>query len=220
MQVFASRARFPGDILEMKFDITSLYEACFAKDKSPEDFTFRLRFYSLNNETDIDLTKEAVDMFLLFKELDIFEDILHLLPNTENLERLHHSTVTRKVPKLKSFSRRISGNGIKVKGKKKCSLKPFVFNFDDSGWSNYVIAPKKYQSNNCRGDCSLPLPDHISSTNYVIIKAVASTVYKGMKNPSCIAEDLAPLTMLVRDEDLKITMKIQKDMIATSCKCA
>lgn len=217
-KTFASRARFPGEILEMKFGITTVYEKCYRKKISPDNFTFRFRLYSLYTERVLDLTKEKVDTFLVFKELDIFEDILHLLPNSENMERLHHSTITRKIPKLKSLSHRTSD--VKVKGKKKCSLRPFVFNFDDSGWSDYVIAPKKYQSNACRGDCSLPLPDHISSTNYVIIKAHASSVYKGMSNPVCSADDLAPLTMLVRDEDLKITVKIQKDMIATSCKCA
>lgn len=207
-----SKARFPEDILEMKFDLTSVYQSCRDKDGSTH-FKFKLRFYSFTDSCDINLDKDKTDMFLLFKEQDQIEDILHLLPNADSMEPLHYERVMRKVPQLRSFK-------FRNKGSRACSLRPFTFSFEYSGWKNHVVAPKSYQSNWCRGRCSFPLADHLNSTNYAVIKAIASTMYSNARNPSCIPQDLRPLTMLVCDDDLKITLKSQKDMIATSCKCA
>lgn len=206
-----SKPRFPEHILEMKFDIKSLYQACQIKDEAPS-LNYKVRLYPVENTADINLARDKVDIFLIFKEHDDIEDISHFLPHSKHLGPLHYDKIINKKPNLRSFVP-------KRKFPKTCALRPFTFSFDYSGWKDFVIAPKEYQSNKCHGRCAFPLPGHLNYTNYAVIKAIGSTIYKELKNPCCIAQDFAPLSMLVSDEEDKITLKSQKDLIATSCKC-
>lgn len=206
-----SKPRFPEDILEMKFEIKRLYQACQKKDDSPH-FNYRIRFNPVENTCDINLAKDHVDIFLIFKELDGMEDISYFDPHAQDFVSLHYDNLINRKPLLKSFAH-------KRKFPKSCSLRPFTFSFEHSGWKDFVIAPKEYQSNKCQGRCAFPLAEHLNYSNYAVIQAVGSTIYTGIKNPCCIPMDLAPLTLLIADEDNEITLKSQKDLVVTSCKC-
>ena len=206
-----SKPHFPDDELEMKFDVTSLYQACQMKDKS-SFLKYKIRLYPLNNTTSINLARDKVNMFFLFKEEDDKSDIMSYLPKSQHIEPLHYNNIiVHKRPRLRSLKPR-------QKAPRPCSLRPYIFNFLNSGWKDFITAPKEYGVNKCHGRCAFPLAPHLNYTNYAVVKAIGSTIYKEMKNPSCIAQDLAPLVMLALDDN-KFTMKTQQDMVATSCKC-
>lgn len=204
-----SKARFPENELEMRFDITSLYKACREVDDS-KYFNFKLRFYVPSKTSDIDLQKDYSDIFIIFKEIDNHEDFLGFSPIevTHMAQKLQKRFKKPQLRKLRSRRKR----------SKPCSLIRWVLDFEDIGWGNWIYAPLKYEANLCHGRCSFPLANHLNSTNYAIVKSIVSSVFGKPKGANCVSQDLAPLTMIVKDEE-KATVKIQKDMITKSCAC-
>nr|5TX2_A Chain A, Transforming growth factor beta-2 [Mus musculus]5TX2_B Chain B, Transforming growth factor beta-2 [Mus musculus] len=78
-----------------------------------------------------------------------------------------------------------------------CCLRPLYIDFKrDLGWK-WIHEPKGYNANFCAGACP----------------------YRASKSPSCVSQDLEPLTILYY---IGNTPKIEQlsNMIVKSCKCS
>lgn len=101
-----------------------------------------------------------------------------------------------------------------------CQRKPFTINFEDIGWSDWIIAPATYESLYCEGECDLPFPDHLNSTNHAVVQTLVHTINPDMvPKACCVPTKLAPLTVLYLDADKNIVSKKFKDLIVKACGC-
>lgn len=120
----------------------------------------------------------------------------------------------------------LSGPNQKVRGKAKaprqvdkCSMRSLSINFDDMGWSSWIIAPTSYYANYCAGDCSFPLMDQQNATNHAIIQSIFHSVGRLTPRSCCAPTKLGKMAILYQ-LDGTVQMRHYDDMIVESCGCA
>lgn len=100
----------------------------------------------------------------------------------------------------------------------KCSRKSLSINFDEVGWSNWIIAPQSYYADYCSGDCSFPMSDHQNATNHAIIQGIYHAVGRLVPKSCCVPVKLGKMAILYQI-DGGVQMKHYDDMIVESCGC-
>lgn len=100
----------------------------------------------------------------------------------------------------------------------KCHVHTMTINFDEVGWSNWIIAPSSFSANYCMGDCSFPLADHQNSTNHAIIQAIFHSVGRNIPRTCCAPTKLGRMAIL-HQLDHAVQMKYYDDMLVEECGC-
>lgn len=117
-----------------------------------------------------------------------------------------------------------SGPKPKLKGKppsrpiERCGKRPLKINFDEVGWSNWIIAPASYYANYCAGSCAWPLGDVQNSTNHAIVQAVYNDGGRVVPKPCCAPVKLSRMAILYQLEGV-VQLRDYDDMIAEACGC-
>ncbi|KAJ9578728.1 hypothetical protein L9F63_005090, partial [Diploptera punctata] len=105
-------------------------------------------------------------------------------------------------------------------GRENCRRHPLYVDFQDVGWTDWIVAPPGYEAHYCHGDCPFPLADHLNTTNHAIVQTLVNSV-----NPSavpkacCVPTSLEPISMLYLDEESKVVLKNYQDMAVVGCGC-
>lgn len=100
----------------------------------------------------------------------------------------------------------------------KCSVRTLSINFDDVGWSNWIIAPTAYFANYCAGDCSFPVNSQQNTTNHAIIQSIFFSVGRVVPRSCCAPVRLGNMAILYQ-LDGSVQMKHYDDMIVEACGC-
>uniref|UniRef100_A0A8D2D6T0 Bone morphotic protein 15 n=1 Tax=Sciurus vulgaris TaxID=55149 RepID=A0A8D2D6T0_SCIVU len=101
-----------------------------------------------------------------------------------------------------------------------CSLHPFKVSFQQLGWDHWILAPRHYTPNYCKGSCPRVLRYGLNSPNHAIIQnLVNELVDKNVPQPSCVPYKYVPISILLIEENGNILYKEFEDMIAQSCTC-
>lgn len=101
----------------------------------------------------------------------------------------------------------------------RCSKKSLAINFDEVGWSNWIIAPQAYYANYCSGDCTWPhLDDVQNSTNHAIIQAIFNSVGRVVPKSCCVPVKLTEMAILYQLDGV-VQMRVYGDMIVETCGC-
>lgn len=104
--------------------------------------------------------------------------------------------------------------------KETCRLRPYVLDFKDFGWDEWIIAPNSYDVNFCSGVCPKPLGPHFNTTNHAVIQnAVLGINKKLVPQLCCVPTTFKDKTFLFVDGDGKIMLKTPVEMIALGCGC-
>lgn len=115
-------------------------------------------------------------------------------------------------------NQKVRGKGKTARQAEKCSMRSLSINFDDMGWSNWIIAPTAYYANYCAGDCSFPLIDQQNATNHAIIQSIFHSVGRLTPRSCCAPTKLGKMAILYQ-LDGSVQMKHYDDMIVESCGC-
>lgn len=100
----------------------------------------------------------------------------------------------------------------------KCSKRSLNINFDEVGWSSWIIAPHSYYANFCSGDCNWPLSDTQNSTNHAIIQAIYRSVGRLVPKSCCAPVKLGRMAILYQLDGI-VQMRQYDDMIVEACGC-
>ncbi|KAH0503679.1 Bone morphogenetic protein 15 [Microtus ochrogaster] len=101
-----------------------------------------------------------------------------------------------------------------------CSLHPYKVSFQQLGWDHWIIAPRLYTPNYCKGICSHVLPYGLNSPNHAIIQSLVNElVNHSVPQPSCVPYKFLPMSILLVEANGSILYKEYEDMIAQSCTC-
>ena len=112
----------------------------------------------------------------------------------------------------KSHSRR--------RNKALCRRRKMYVNFDDFGWTNWIIAPKGYEAYYCRGSCAFPIPGHLNPTSHAVIQSTISSMNSQFMKPACCVPDkLKSIAMLYLDTNDRVVYQKKEDMVVVSCAC-
>ncbi|XP_051824611.1 bone morphogenetic protein 15 [Antechinus flavipes] len=101
-----------------------------------------------------------------------------------------------------------------------CALYPFQVSFSQLGWDSWVIAPRRYNLNYCKGICPWMLHSGFHSPNHAIIQNLINTmVDSNVPRSSCVPYKYTPISILLIEASGSILYKEFEDMIAESCTC-
>ena len=107
------------------------------------------------------------------------------------------------------------------KRKKACARHELYVDFEEIGWSGWIISPKGYNAYHCKGQCPFPLGQNQKPTNHATVQSIvhALKIVKGVETPSCVPNKLYSISLLYFDEDENVILKQYDDMVAASCGC-
>ena len=102
-----------------------------------------------------------------------------------------------------------------------CSRQPMYVDFDEIGWSGWIISPKGYNAYHCTGECPFPLGQSQKPTNHATVQSIvhALRVGKDVGTPCCVPNKLYSISLLYFDDDENVILKQYDDMVAASCGC-
>uniref|UniRef100_A0A8C5HBU7 TGF-beta family profile domain-containing protein n=1 Tax=Gouania willdenowi TaxID=441366 RepID=A0A8C5HBU7_GOUWI len=103
-----------------------------------------------------------------------------------------------------------------------CQRVPLYVDFDEIGWSGWIISPRGYHANHCKGSCPFPLGGGLSATNHATVLSIVHTLRLSSSvvgAPCCVPDRLESISLLYFDDEENVVLKQYDEMVAMSCGC-
>ncbi|KAL6104036.1 uncharacterized protein ACO6RY_13852 [Pungitius sinensis] len=102
-----------------------------------------------------------------------------------------------------------------------CQRQPLYVDFEEIGWSGWIVSPRGYNAYHCKGSCPFPLGQNMRPTNHATVQSIinALKLIKGIETPCCVPDKLFSINLLYFDDDENVVLKQYNDMVAGSCGC-
>ncbi|XP_017574020.1 anti-dorsalizing morphogenic protein [Pygocentrus nattereri] len=102
-----------------------------------------------------------------------------------------------------------------------CQRLPLYVDFEEIGWSGWIVSPRGYNAYHCKGSCPFPLGQNMRPTNHATVQSIinALKLTKGIEMPCCVPDKLFSINLLYFDDDENVVLKQYDDMVAGSCGC-
>lgn len=148
--------------------------------------------------------------------------------DTDNLSRRKRDTSSENVLKRNRRDRTRKGRDNKrdvdhkfSRQRRSCTRRKMNVDFDEIGWSGWIISPRGYNAYHCKGACPFPLGQSQRPTNHATVQSIvhALRVGKGVSTPCCVPNKLYSISLLYFDESENVILKQYDDMVAASCGC-
>nr|XP_020850068.1 growth/differentiation factor 3 [Phascolarctos cinereus] len=131
-------------------------------------------------------------------------------------------TLTRQeCPRFPHFLRRRRATVPSMESTRKrlCQRHQMVINFEDLGWHKWIIAPKEFRTNYCKGDCPLSLMSFFNSSNYAFLQTLMNSRTPEVPKAACVPTKLSPISMLYYDSYGNIILQHHEGMVVDECGC-
>ncbi|XP_061879405.1 LOW QUALITY PROTEIN: bone morphogenetic protein 2-like [Entelurus aequoreus] len=102
-----------------------------------------------------------------------------------------------------------------------CQRLPLYVDFEEIGWSGWIVSPRGYNAYHCKGSCPFPLGQNMKPTNHATVQSIinALKLIKSIETPCCVPDKLFSINLLYFDDDENVVLKQYNDMVAGSCGC-
>ncbi|XP_051523879.1 nodal homolog [Myxocyprinus asiaticus] len=91
--------------------------------------------------------------------------------------------------------------------------------FNQIGWSSWIIFPKKYNAYRCEGSCPNPLGEDLHPTNHAYMQSLLKYYHPNRVLSACCAPTkMSPLSMLYY-ENGELILRHHEDMVVEECGC-
>uniref|UniRef100_A0A8C4TNN7 Bone morphogenetic protein 2-like n=1 Tax=Erpetoichthys calabaricus TaxID=27687 RepID=A0A8C4TNN7_ERPCA len=133
--------------------------------------------------------------------------------------RKGESTGNMPLPGTALFSRAAPGNP--ETPVTSCQRLPLYVDFEEIGWSGWIISPKGYNAYQCKGACPFPLGEGLRATNHATVLSIVNALKltREVHTPCCVPEKLYSINLLYFDDEENVVLKQYDDMVAASCGC-
>ncbi|XP_029954709.1 bone morphogenetic protein 2 [Salarias fasciatus] len=133
------------------------------------------------------------------------------------------TAAARLSPQDRRSRRRRSSSGFSSsRASRPCQRVPLYVDFDEIGWSGWIISPRGYNANHCRGSCPFPLGGGLAATNHATVLSIMHALRlsgDAVEPPCCVPDRLESISLLYFDDDENVVLKQYDDMVAVSCSC-
>ncbi|XP_033015056.1 bone morphogenetic protein 10 [Lacerta agilis] len=100
-----------------------------------------------------------------------------------------------------------------------CKKTSLYVDFKEIGWDSWIIAPPGYDASQCRGACSFPLDDHLTTTHAKARTLIHLNDPQKASPACCVPTKLDPISLLFLDNGV-VTYKLNYEGMAVSeCGC-
>lgn len=144
------------------------------------------------------------------------------IPKEDNSE-LEHTRVRRDTRSKSGGNNKKNRRGTKSKRRRKkdsCRRKPLYVDFNQLGWSNWVIAPRGYGAYFCQGLCEFPIDNHLKPTNHATVQTILNSVAPSLAPQACCSPNkFSAISILFVDTNENIIYKKYEDMVVERCGC-
>ncbi|CAK6961766.1 bone morphogenetic protein 2-like [Scomber scombrus] len=123
----------------------------------------------------------------------------------------HSSKRRRRAPDLLPYGRSQS-----------CQRVPLFVDFEEIGWSGWIISPLGYNAYHCKGSCPFPLGGSLRATNHATVRSIMHALKLSVDEveaPCCVPDRLQSISLLYFDDEENVVLKQYDDMVALSCGC-
>ncbi|XP_069476454.1 nodal homolog 2-A-like [Ambystoma mexicanum] len=104
-------------------------------------------------------------------------------------------------------------------GKPLCRKVDMFVDFEQVGWGNWIVYPKRYNAYRCEGLCPIPVDETFSPTNHAYMQSLLKLYHPTrVECPSCVPVKMSPLSMLYY-ENGEVVMRHHEDMVVEECGC-
>ncbi|XP_059893611.1 bone morphogenetic protein 2-like isoform X1 [Gadus macrocephalus] len=102
-----------------------------------------------------------------------------------------------------------------------CQRVPLFVDFEEIGWAGWIISPRGYNANHCKGSCPFPLGESLRATNHATVQSImhALKLSDDVGSPCCVPDKLQSISLLYFDDEENVVLKQYDDMVAVSCGC-
>lgn len=102
-----------------------------------------------------------------------------------------------------------------------CQRLPLYVDFEEIGWSGWIVSPRGYNAYHCKGSCPFPLGQNMRPSNHATVQSIinALKLTRGIQTPCCVPDKLFSINLLYFDDDENVVLKQYDDMVAGSCGC-
>ncbi|XP_017860240.1 PREDICTED: protein decapentaplegic [Drosophila arizonae] len=101
-----------------------------------------------------------------------------------------------------------------------CRRHSLYVDFQDVGWSDWIVAPPGYDAYYCHGKCPFPLADHLNSTNHAVVQTLVNNINPGkVPKACCVPTQLEGISMLYLNDQRTVVLKNYQDMTVVGCGC-
>ncbi|XP_041672153.1 bone morphogenetic protein 2-like [Cheilinus undulatus] len=119
--------------------------------------------------------------------------------------------------------RRRSSPGLSSQGRpQSCQRVPLFVDFEEIGWSGWIISPRGYNAYHCKGSCPFPLGGNLRATNHATVRSIMNALKLSSDEvgaPCCVPDKLQSISLLYFDDEENVVLKQYDDMVALSCGC-
>ncbi|KAF7660623.1 hypothetical protein LDENG_00278400 [Lucifuga dentata] len=119
--------------------------------------------------------------------------------------------------------RRRSASGALAQGRHHfCQRVPLFVDFEEIGWSGWIISPRGYNAYHCKGSCPFPLGGSLRATNHATVRSIMHALKLSSNDvgaPCCVPDRLQSISLLYFDDEENVVLKQYDDMVAVSCGC-
>ncbi|TNN35512.1 Bone morphogenetic protein 2-A [Liparis tanakae] len=127
------------------------------------------------------------------------------------------------LPDPRSRRRRAASPGFPPYGRpQSCQRVPLFVDFEEIGWSGWIISPRGYNAYHCRGSCPFPLGGNLRATNHATVRSIIHALRLAggeVGAPCCVPDTLQSISLLYFDDEENVVLKQYDDMVALSCGC-
>ncbi|XP_061763329.1 bone morphogenetic protein 2-like [Nerophis ophidion] len=103
-----------------------------------------------------------------------------------------------------------------------CKRVPLFVDFEEIGWSGWIISPRGYNAYHCKGSCPFPLGGNLRATNHATVRSIMHALKLSADEvdaPCCVPDRLQSISLLYFDDEENVVLKQYDDMVALSCGC-
>lgn len=102
-----------------------------------------------------------------------------------------------------------------------CERQDMYVDFENIGWSDWIVYPKGYNAYHCNGMCEFPLGQDQNPTNHATVQSIIhhSGDFPQVQRPCCTPSQYANLSLLYYDSDENVVLKLYDQMVALECGC-
>lgn len=102
-----------------------------------------------------------------------------------------------------------------------CNRFEMYVDFEQIGWSDWILSPKGYRAFYCKGRCDFPLGQNKHPSNHATVQSIVNklNLVDGVPEPSCVPNELSAFLLLYRDDGGSVVLRRYANMVADSCGC-